>query len=227
MKSKSCMEDLMDFITPIEEPRSKYFGKNYLAVYSRKLDRVVHFFSILEYYNFLTLEMNPEVISFCEKPKQIEVIIDGKMKTVTFDMWVKYNNDTEEMQEIMYAQSKDKNNTRLPEQIIRKQNWCLESNISFRIITEKELMSSQILITNLARLAAKNRRYMPTGTEQYFNLMCKELKRFKTRTIKELITKQLLPPHQEYDFLAYLYYKGIIFMNLDKRLLDYNTEVWL
>ena len=70
----------MDLYKPIEEPRSKYFGKNYLAVYSRKLDRVVHFFSILEYYNFLLLEMNHEVITFCEKPKQIEVLIDGKWK---------------------------------------------------------------------------------------------------------------------------------------------------
>ena len=43
----------MDLYKPIEEARSKYFGKNYLAVYSRKLDRIVHFFSILEYYNFL------------------------------------------------------------------------------------------------------------------------------------------------------------------------------
>lgn len=68
----------MDFNTPIKEPRSKHFHNNYFTVYSRKLNRVVQFFSFLEYYNFLTLEMNPAVITFCEKPKQIEVLIDGK-----------------------------------------------------------------------------------------------------------------------------------------------------
>lgn len=217
----------MDLYTPIEEPRSKYFGKNYLAVYSRKLDRVVHFFSILEYYNFLMLEMNHEVITFCEKPKQIEVLIDGKWKNVIFDMWVKYSNGAEEMQEIMYERSKVNDLGKLPESVIRKQNWCSESSISFRIITEKEILSNRLFICNLERLAAKNRRYIPAGTEQYLSILSKELQRFKTRTIKELIKKQLLPPYEEYDYLAYLYYKGIINMNLEKRLLDYETEVWL
>ena len=138
----------MDLYKPIEEPRSKYFGKNYLAVYSRKLNRVVHFFSILEYYNFLMLEMDYEVIDFCEKPKQIEVLIDGKWKNVTFDMWVKSSDGTEEMQEIMYEASKESNDGKLPEVVIRKQNWCNESNISFRIISEKEIISNRLLICN-------------------------------------------------------------------------------
>lgn len=220
-------EPFMDLYKPIEEPRSKYFGKNYLAVYSRKLDRIVHFFSILEYYNFLLLEMNHEVITFCEKPKQIEVLIDGKWKNVIFDMWVKYSDGAEEMQEIMYERSKVNDMGKLPESVIRKQNWCSESSISFRIITEKEILSNRLLISNLERLAAKNRRYIPAGTEQYLSILNKELQRYKTRTIKELIRKQLLPPYEEYDYLAYLYYKGLINMNLEKRLLDYETEVRL
>ena len=173
------------------------------------------------------LEMDYEVIDFCEKPKQIEVLIDGKWKNVTFDMWVKYSDGTEEMQEIMYEASKESNDGKLPEVVIRKQNWCNESNISFRIISEKEIISNRLLICNLERLAAKNRRYKPTGTEQYINILQKELQHYKSRTIKELIEKQLLPPYEEYDYLAYFYYKGIIYMNLDKHLLDYQTEVWL
>ena len=173
------------------------------------------------------LEMNYEVITFCEKPKQIEVLIDGKWKNVIFDMWVKYSNGAEEMQEIMYERSKVNDMGKLPESVIRKQNWCSESSISFRIITEKEILSNRLLISNLERLATKNRRYIPAGAEQYLSILNKELQRYKTRTIKELIKKQLLPPYEEYDYLAYLYYKGIINMNLEKRLLDYETEVWL
>ena len=221
------MEDYMDFNIPIKEPRSKHFRNNYFTVYSRKLDRIVQFFSILEYYNFLTLEMNPKVVTFCEKPKQIEVLINGKWVNTTFDMWVKYNDDTEEIQEVMYEPTKKIRNADLPEEVIRKQNWCLESGLSFRIITEKEILSNRVFINNLARLSAKTRRYMPIGTEQYFSILRKELQRFKMRTIRELIRKQLLPPHHEYDFLAYLYYKGNICMNLEKHLLDYETEVWL
>ena len=101
------------------------------------------------------------------------------------------------------------------------------SSISFRIITEKEILSNRLLISNLERLATKYRRYIPAGAEQYLSILNKELQRYKTRTIKELIKKQLLPPYEEYDYLAYLYYKGLINMNLEKRLLDYETEVRL
>ena len=131
------------------------------------------------------LEMNYEVITFCEKPKQIEVLIDGKWKNVIFDMWVKYSDGTEEMQEIMYERSKVNDMGKLPESVIRKQNWCSESSISFRIITEKEILSNRLLINNLERLATKNRRYIPAGAEQYLSILNKELQRFKTRTIKE------------------------------------------
>lgn len=44
--------------------RATHYGNNYYEVYSKKLKRIVSLFSSLEYTNFLTLEINPSVISF-------------------------------------------------------------------------------------------------------------------------------------------------------------------
>lgn len=58
----------MNFTKPIDIPRSTHYGNNYFAVYSNKIHRICHFYSNLEYYNFLSLEINPKVSSFCEQP---------------------------------------------------------------------------------------------------------------------------------------------------------------
>lgn len=60
----------MNFTKPIDIPRSTHYGNNYFAVYSNKIHRICHFYSNLEYYNFLSLEINPKVSSFCEQPHQ-------------------------------------------------------------------------------------------------------------------------------------------------------------
>ena len=67
----------MFFSMPVEMPRATHYGNNYFAVYSNKIHRVCHFYSNLEYYNFLSLEINPEVKKFCEQPH----FSDGSART--------------------------------------------------------------------------------------------------------------------------------------------------
>ena len=68
----------MYFDKPIKMPRGTHYGSNYWEVYSKKMGRKACFFSNLEYHNFLTLEMNPDVIQMCEQPLEIEIMVDGK-----------------------------------------------------------------------------------------------------------------------------------------------------
>ena len=72
----------MEFTKPIEMPRGTHYGNNYYAVYSKKVHRVCYFYSNLEYYNFLTLEINPEVERFCEQPLKAPINIDNQLKHV-------------------------------------------------------------------------------------------------------------------------------------------------
>lgn len=71
----------MEFTKPIAMQRSTHYGNNYFSVYSNKIKRVVHLFSNLEYYNFLTLETNPQVETFCEQPLKLKLY-----KTIKLNM---------------------------------------------------------------------------------------------------------------------------------------------
>lgn len=65
------------------------YGSNYWVGYSYKLRRHVHFYSDLEYENWILVETNPEVEVFCEQPLRIQYFLDGKKSESIFDMWIK------------------------------------------------------------------------------------------------------------------------------------------
>ena len=80
------------FTTPIEMPRSTHYGNNYWIFESRKLHRRVTAYSNLEYENLLTLEMNPEVVYYCEQPCSTTVFVSGKEHKTIFDVYIVYKN---------------------------------------------------------------------------------------------------------------------------------------
>lgn len=95
----------MNFTKPLTMPRGTHYGSNYWEVYSSKMKRKASFFSDLEYANFLTLEMNPDIVAMCEQPLEISVNIDDTIKKSVFDFWVKYKDGLDEFQEIKYSAS--------------------------------------------------------------------------------------------------------------------------
>lgn len=62
----------MEYINPIEMPRGTHYGSNYWEAYSNKLKRKICLFSNLEYENFLSLEMNANVMKYCEQPWRLK-----------------------------------------------------------------------------------------------------------------------------------------------------------
>lgn len=88
--------------SPVQVPRGRKYGSNYWETYSIKLDRQVTFYSDLEYKNYLTLEMNPKVVTFCEQPLSVELSICDKKEKTIFDMWAQYEDGYEELQEVKY-----------------------------------------------------------------------------------------------------------------------------
>lgn len=81
------------YTNPINMTRGTHYGSNYWEVYSKKINRKVKLFSNLEYENFLSLELNPEIEYFCEQPLEVEIFLDGNKKKTIFDMWVKYKDE--------------------------------------------------------------------------------------------------------------------------------------
>lgn len=220
----------MRFTTPIEMPRATHYGNNYFKVYSSKIHRLCDFYSNLEYYNFLSLEINPKVEAFCEQPLKIEIIQDNQIKHAIFDMWVKYRDGREEIQEVKYSSEltgDSKSAIRSQEQIKREEAWCKANNIDFSIRTEKNISNGRFFLDNANVIASRLRHYIPTEDKYYNPHIVNILENHKKLTVLELIENKILPINNEITHLCYMYEKGIIDLNINDKPLNYKTEVTL
>lgn len=221
--------------TPIEIPRGTHYGNEFYAVYSVKVGRIVNLFSKLEYFNFLTLETDPTVETFCEQPLEIQIVEDGKVKKAIFDMWVRYKDGREEFQEVKYTKELSGDSAaaiRSQEQIRRQKHWCEDNNFSFVVRTEDDLLKGEYLIQNRSVIAGLVRRYTPTNAEHYNKLVIRCIEdayyeRRKKILMNDLITKELLPIGNEWAHIAYMYVRGMIDLNIGSKPLDLRTEVRL
>ena len=70
--------------TPIKMPRGLHYGSDYWISNSFKLKRNVHLYSMLEYANFIELEMNPSVEYFCgaNSYKRMHFVYDKIQKQI-------------------------------------------------------------------------------------------------------------------------------------------------
>lgn len=160
--------------TPIEMPRGTHYGSDYWISYSYKLKRMVRLYSMLEYANFITLEMNSAVEYFCEQPLKIENADHSLNKrAAVFDFWVQYTNSKNEFQEIKYSSELTGNNDasiRSQKQIEFQRNWCLANGYNYRLLTEKDLYIGQFRIQNLELLHSHLLRYSQVSRRTSENL---------------------------------------------------------
>lgn len=226
----------MDFSTPITMPRGSHYGSEYYCVYSIKAGRVVHLFSKLEYFNFLTMDTDPSVDKLCEQPLKIDYLNDaGEIRHTVFDLWVKYKDGREELQEVKYSKEltdSSKGALRSQNQILVQRRWCEDNSVDYTVRTEKNIIKGQFLIQNMSVIAGLARRYTPQIESTFNSLIVRYLNDAdydgqKSVTVRELIERGLLPPHFEWAHLAHMYVKGIITLNLENSPLDKDTEVKL
>lgn len=219
----------MDFLTPIDMPRSTHYGNNYYVVYSNKIHRICRFFSNLEYYNFLSLEINPLVEKFCEQPLKIGIIQDNKIQHAIFDMWVKYRDGREELQEVKYAKElsgHSESARRTQEQIRREEAWCNDNKIPFVIRTEEDFSHGRFYLANAHTIAARLRSYTASEDKFYTPRIINALSQTPL-TIDKLFSLKLLPIDNEIEHICYLYEQGIVEFNINSQPLGLKTEVSL
>jgi len=221
----------MYFEKPIKMPRGTHYGSNYWEVYSKKMGRKASFFSNLEYHNFLTLEMDPNVVHMCEQPLEIEIMVDGRSEKSILDVWLKYADGSEEIQEVKSVESmkegaEDYNRTKA--QMHKQKLWCEENNIAYTVRSETEIYAGEYLVDNCAYMASRVRRYtLPEGVAPYTNLLIGYLDACKRADIQKLIDSGRLPLGHEMDFLCYMHFTGAIRMEISDRPLGKRTEVKL
>ena len=221
----------MYFDKPVKMPRGSHYGSNYWEVYSKKMKRKAYFFSNLEYHNFLTLEMDPNVTQMCEQPLEIEIMIDGKNEKSILDFWIKYVDGSEEIQEVKSIESfkaDSKDYLRTKAQMQKQKKWCKENRIAYTVRSEKEIYSGEYIIENYSYMASKVRRYvLPEDTETYRNVLIGYLEACKKTDVQTLMESGMLPLGNEINFLCYMHFKGVVRLDIDSRPLDNRTEVVL
>lgn len=216
------------YSTPITMPRGTHYGNNYIIAMSRKLRRKIAAFSNLEYDNLVSLEMNPDVEWYCEQPCKKEVNIDGQNHSTVFDVYVLYKNGKEEFQEVKYAssiQGLSDDSERTAKQISIQKTWCSQNNMPYSIRTDKDIYLGQYHMRNLHYLFAKARRFQSSDTVSEKHLVKFLADRGQT-SVGLLVNNGIISAQSGIDFLADLYYKGIIdFSNLRDECFSYKTEV--
>lgn len=207
---------------PIEMPRGSHYGSDYWVVYSKKLDRRVQCYSMLEFANFLQIEMNPAIEYFCEQPLKI-TLPDYPKKSAIFDFWIQYSDGSTEFQETKY--SKDLNDDeRTIQQIELQKEWCMRNNQNYRVITEKDLLDP-FLFNNLKKL-----HFIIANTDHLFNpnmeiLRC--IKKHQTISIEQLSDMLEYSLYDLFEEIAIQFYIGTLTMDLSSRPLDIHMEVSL
>lgn len=215
---------------PIEMQRGTHYGSNYWEVYSKKVNRIVKFFSNLEYENFLSLEVNADVEYFCEQPVEVKVFIDGDNKKTVFDMWVKYKDGREEYQEVKYESELIGDNekaVRTQKQIEAQKKWCTENGQTHVIRTENEIHTGIFKVRNLKYIAGKIRRYNCVDYNYFKQHLINYLLEKGKVAIQDIINLNILPKGKEIEYICIMFYFGIILLDIEDKPICKDTGVSL
>lgn len=209
-------------------PRGSHYGSDYWVTYSYKLKRQLSLYSMLEFYQFIILEMDPKVELFCEQPLKIKGVFDGKKKNSVFDFWVKYKDESEEFQEVKSSSDltgDDRSAVRAKEQIAFQKKWCSDHGYNYKVISEDVIFDGQHRIPNLKILHSHLLR-LGGVDETIANRLCKKLKS-KKLSLEEIFILNYAEKAEMMGIIAYLYYNGMVIIDLNKHPLDKDTEVIL
>lgn len=211
-------------------PRGSKYGSDYFVAYSYKLRRTIKLYSNLEFKNWLTLEMNPVVATFCEQPYKAEMLVEGKKKHTIFDMWVQYKDGREEFQEIKYSSyltGNDKYSIRSQEQIKLQEKWCKLSKMPYVVRTEKDIEIGPLYIENLLHLTARIKRYNQALARSYYKNIQEYLLN-AARPINDLRLDigKVISTEDILSIMAFAFYDGLIALKqLEDTFYSVNMEV--
>ncbi|BFT72340.1 hypothetical protein [Paenibacillus sp. P36] len=204
-------------------------GSNRWHVFSKKIQREVRLKGDLEYDNWVLIETDPLVLTFCEKPKEIIYSLNGKPIKSVFDMWIKWKDGKEEFVAVNYSYEIDIDHKRHRISAIEKVNsqrlWCEDHSILYTVNRENEIRKNQILLEN-KKLLLSYMSQTNKADEEIMNAITHKIKSGCTNLYQ--IENELVQFHKAkvrrltYNFIV----DGIIESNIDRIPLGRATEVY-
>lgn len=208
-------------------PRSAKYGSNYWNTEGPKVDmREVILYSDLEFDNWVFVESDSNVETYCEQYPEISYVYEGALHTSVFDMWIRKHDGSKVYREVKYETELNENdprNERTLRQIAAQRAYCIENNFTYEIVTEKMLRRSHQELENRLKIISfiKNNQ-KPIAADVVLSHINK--KRRSLQTISELSSTPYALIH---DSCIWLYYHGAIQINLDETIICKQSEVWL
>ncbi|MCG7334439.1 TnsA endonuclease N-terminal domain-containing protein [Sporosarcina sp. ACRSM] len=211
--------------TPIITNFSTKYGNNRWKSKSLKIGRDVFLSSDLEYDNWLFIECNPHVISYCEQPFEIKLPMENTIRSSIPNMWILYDDGTEEIREIKY--SNDLQENRVLTKIEIQQKWCEKNDLVHKVVTEKDLRLNRFLLTNYKIIISllKSGKYL---NEAIRSDILDQVKRDKKTSIHKLLNiSSGLMVENLFSNIALLIFMGELYADLDCNYFGINSEVYL
>lgn len=219
----------MNYYVPIDITRKMHSMSNYYETYSPKNRRNVRLFNELEYKNFLTIEMNPDIVRFCEKPFIIQIEINGSIKEIIPDFWIQYKNGKEEIQQIESTKSLNMNDTAQNKAVIKElkiQQWCITNNFNYKLREVKDINISMFYLNNLRYLFGLVKRLDSPMSGKYLTILKSKLYGDRVKII-DLFLNKVVPVEALFSTIALGIYNGDLEASIVKEVINFNTEVWI
>ncbi|MDN4605406.1 MULTISPECIES: TnsA endonuclease N-terminal domain-containing protein [Paenibacillus] len=212
---------------PIKILRSKKYGNNYWTPRGNKVGkRIVSLYSDLEYDHWAMVDADPEVITYCEQPLEISYVLNGRLRTSIFDMWILKKDGSEIFVEVKYEKeltSKHPKHARTQRQIEAQKEWCRINNKHYVVRTEGDIRKGRHSVenrTSLCMSVVNNKK--PLYLNEVIGIIPPEGIMIK-EVVKELsnlsIESTLLS-------LKWLLYEGNIKANMEDQIIGFDMEVW-
>lgn len=205
------------FSVPLEEPRSKSYMHSYHVCYSRKLGRNISALGKLQFDSLLCLEMDANIRWYCERPLTEKVHVNGTTFTVKPSVYVVLADGTEKF--LLVTTSEDSSTTD------NFNLWGVTRNEKIEIIGHKDVYIGQYWMRNISYLAGRSRRIKTCdrGADDAFT---RYLSTNGAMSIGQLVDAGRLSEPNANDYIAYLYFKGLINIHdIKERQISYRTEV--
>ncbi|RCW40583.1 TnsA endonuclease N-terminal domain-containing protein [Paenibacillus prosopidis] len=141
---------------PIVLPRNKKYGNNCWDAKGPKVGmRDIVLYSDLEFDHWLTIESDSNVLNYCEQPKKITYVLNGKLYSAIFDMWILYKDGTELFIEVKYEKElhhQHRKYERTKRQIEAQKEWCKQNSLRHEVRTEKSIRVGRHSIENKLKI---------------------------------------------------------------------------
>jgi len=133
-------------VTPHKISKGRVISNDIYYLYSIKLQRLITLESRLEYYNWLLIEIDPDITWACEQFPRLE---KQNGEYYTMDAWIKDKNGEEAIIEVKESKHLiEYNGVTLPKRLTKFYGLIEKQGVSLKVITEKSLRHQSTLIQN-------------------------------------------------------------------------------